>query len=107
MGAKALVALVIFMAILIFAGLLLIGVKLAGNLDGEGPEGFGRVALELPEGCAIAEATAGDKRLVLRLEGLAERGCRQVVILDLESGRELGRIDASPGAVGGAVGGAN
>lgn len=94
MGARALVALVVFMAILIFVGLLLVGVKIAGSI-GEGASGFGRVALDLPEGCAIAEATAGEGRLVLRLEGLPGRGCRQVVILDLDSGRELGRVDAT------------
>lgn len=94
MGTRVLVALVVFMAILIFAGLLLIGVKIAGSMGG-GTSGFGQVALDLPAGCAIAEATAGEGRLVLRLEGLPERGCRQIVILDLESGQELGRVDAT------------
>lgn len=96
MGARALVAIVIFMAILIFAGLLLVGVKLAGKLGGEAPAGFGTVELPLPEGCGIAEATASEGRLLLRLDGLAERGCGQVVVLDLESGQELGRIRAAP-----------
>ena len=96
-GARALVALVVGLGILIFAGLIVVAVTVASRIAGDGAAGFGRIALPLPEGCSIAEATPGEGRLVLRLEGLAERGCRQVVILDLESGRELGRIAAEPG----------
>ena len=95
-GARALMALVIGLGILIFAGLIIVAVTLAGRISGDGGAGFGRVALPLPEGCRIAEATTGEGRLVLRLEGLPERGCDQVILLDLESGRELGRIAAEP-----------
>ncbi len=96
-GARALLALVVGLGILIFAGLIVVAVTLAGRLSGGGGGGgFGQVALPLPEGCRIAEATTGEGRLVLRLEGLPERGCDQVVVLDLESGRELGRISAEP-----------
>ncbi len=95
-GARALVALVVGLGILIFAGLIVVAVTVASRIsDGDSP-GFGQIALPLPEGCSIAEATAGEGRLLLRLEGLAERGCDQVIILDLESGRELGRIAARP-----------
>ena len=93
-GARALLALVVGLGILIFAGLIVVAVTLAGRLSGGGGAGFGQVALPLPEGCRIAEATTGEGRLLLRLEGLPERGCDQVIVLDLESGRELGRIAA-------------
>ena len=95
-GARALVALVVGLGILIFAGLIVVAITVAGRIAGGDAEGFGQVALPLPEGCRIAEATSGEGRLILRLEGLAERGCDQVVILDLESGRELGRVAAEP-----------
>lgn len=95
-GARALVALVVGLGILIFAGLIVVAITVAGRIGGGGGEGFGQVALPLLEGCSIAEATTGEGRLILRLEGLAERGCNQVVILDLESGRELGRVAAEP-----------
>ena len=90
------VALVAGLGVLILAGLLVVAITLAGRLGGDGAEGFGEVMLPLPEGCTIAEATSGDGQLILRLEGLAERGCGQVVVLDMESGRELGRIVTTP-----------
>ena len=95
-GARALVALVAGLGVLILAGLLVVAITLAGRLGGDDAEGFGKVALPLPEGCTIAEARAGEDTLVLRLEGLPERGCGQVIVLDLESGRELGRLVAEP-----------
>jgi hypothetical protein len=38
---------------------------------------------------------AGD-RLVVQITGQAGRGCQQLVIVDLVSGRELGRVKAVP-----------
>ena len=97
MAARLLVAAVVIMGIMIFAGLALIGARLSGLIGAPGDAAcFGSVPLALPEGCTIAEARAGEGRLVLRLEGLAERGCRQVIVLDLESGEELGRVTAEP-----------
>ena len=51
----------------------------------------------MPEGCVIAAASAEGSRLILRLDGLAERGCQQVVLIDLTDGRVLGRVTAKPG----------
>ena len=91
-------AAVIIMAFLIFAGLGVIAFTIAGRVSGGGDAGpgFGEVTLEIPEGCAIAAAESDGVRLILRLEGLAERGCRQVLLLDLETGEPLGRVKAAP-----------
>ena len=91
-------ALVIFMGLLIAVGLGLLGYALVDRLTGEagGEHGFGEVALFLPAGCVIAAAQAADGRLVLRSDGPRERGCQQVVLIDLDSGQVVGRIKAAP-----------
>ncbi len=109
-------AFVIFMGLLIAAGLGLLGYALIDRLAGEagggrdfgeagsgrgfgeagGGRGFGEVALSLPAGCVIAAAQASDGRLVLRTDGPLERGCQQVVVIDPDSGRVVGRIRAAP-----------
>ena len=50
--------------------------------------------MPVPEGCVIADSRIEAPYLVLRLDGLAERGCQQVVLVDLESGRVTGRVTA-------------
>ncbi len=63
---------------------------------GFGP-GFGKVVLDLPPGSRIVEMTAEDARLILRLR-LADGG-RQILILDMATGKRLGTfelIDAKP-----------
>ncbi len=89
-------AAVIVMAALILAGIGVIVVTIAGRLGdgGAAGPGFGEVEVALPEGCSIAAAESDGARLILRLEGLEERGCRQVVVVDLESGEVLGRVTA-------------
>ena len=90
---QALKAAVIIMGLLILAAFGLVVYSLMGRLSGEGAgAGFGAVDLVIPAGCGIAAAEPDGERLVIRLEGLAERGCQQVLVLDLASGRELGRI---------------
>ncbi len=100
-------AFVIFMGLLIAAGLGLLGYALIDRLAGEagggrdfgeagGGRGFGEVALSLPAGCVIAAAQAADGRLVLRTDGPLERGCQQVVVIDPDSGQVVGRIRAAP-----------
>ncbi len=95
---QALKVMVIVMGVAIVAILVVVVVTImqrgtSGALSGA--EGFGEVAFTLPAGCTLAAAEAAEGRLILRLEGLPERGCQQVVVLDLESGRELGRITAT------------
>jgi len=92
---QALKALVIFMGVLIVASLALLAYGLFGRLP-KTPEvaGFDAVALPLPAGCVLAEAHANGERLIVRSDGPAERGCQQVFVVDLASGRILGRIGA-------------
>ena len=102
---RALKALVIFMGIMIAAGLGLLTYAVIGGLpfdrsSGPGdapPGGFGDTAVVLPTGCAIAEAVIAEGTLVLRIDGPAERGCQLVILLDPESGRELGRVKVQEG----------
>ena len=96
---QALKVLVVVMGLAIVAILAVIIVTVVQRID-DGPakgEGFGEVALTVPEGCALAQVEAAEGRLVLRLDGPPERGCQQAVVLDPESGRVLGRIIAAPG----------
>lgn len=96
---QALKALVIFMAVLIVAGMVLLvyGLVTRGAPGGAGG-GFAELDLPVPEGCAIAASTLANDRLVLRIDGLAERGCQQVVVIDMATGRILGRVKAVPAA---------
>ncbi len=91
---QALKILVIGMGFLIFAGLALLFYGLAegvGKLGGDAKP-LGEVLVPVPEGCVIADSRIEAPYLVLRLDGLAERGCQQVVLVDLESGRVSGRV---------------
>lgn len=89
---RALKALVVFMGILIAGGLALLTYAVIGGLPDSRPSGFGETTVALPPGCVIAEAMVADGKLVLRVDGPAERGCQRVILLDPESGRELGRV---------------
>lgn len=91
---------VIAMGFLIFAGLALLVygvIEGVGKLGGGAGEPLGEVVVPVPEGCVIADSRVDGAHLVLRLDGLAERGCQQVVLIDLDSGRILGRVRAAPG----------
>ncbi|MGF1628532.1 MAG: hypothetical protein ACFCUT_03605 [Kiloniellaceae bacterium] len=108
---QALKALVLFLAVLIVAGMALLvyglitrtgGGERADGLFGaeSGGAGAGGVAsldLPVPEGCRIAGTELAGDRLVIRLDGLAERDCQQVLVVDLAGGRLLGRVRAVPG----------
>lgn len=95
---QALKALVIGMGLLILAGLGLVAYGLVGGTSKltSSPAGFGEISLDLPAGCAIAEAEAEGGRIIVRTEGPGERGCQQVLVIDQSSGKILGRIHASP-----------
>ncbi len=101
-------ALVIFMGLLILAGLGLLVYGVVGQVSeiaGPGappdvpgaPGGFDAVSVTLPAGCVLAQAELDEGRLVLRAEGPAARpDCQQVILLDPASGAELGRITIAP-----------
>ena len=97
---KALKILVIVMGLAILVILAFVIFTIAGQISGVGgggePAGFGEIELEVPLGCSIASAEGKDDTLVVRLDGLVERGCQQVLIVDLKSGRVLGRVKAVP-----------
>jgi hypothetical protein len=96
--------LVIVMGILILTGLglLVYGVTQrvsqpdGGDTERAGGDGFGEIAVPLPAGCVIAEARSEGGRLVVRLDGPAEQGCQQVIVVDTESGEVLGRLRGKP-----------
>ncbi len=112
---QALKALVIVLGAMIVAGIAVIGVTIyhrATNLvnspvpgstepavrTGFGPgfgPGFGRVALDLPPGSRVVEMTAEGDRLILRLR-LADGG-RQILILDMATGKRLGTFELRDG----------
>lgn len=85
---------VIGMGFLIVAGLALLFYGLAqgvGKLGGDAKP-LGEVLVPVPDGCVIADSRIEAPYLVLRLDGLAERGCQQVVLVDLKNGRVSGRV---------------
>ncbi len=93
---QALKALVIGMGILIVIGLGFVAYGLVSRASKLAPAeaDLGDISLDLPVGCAIAEARAEAGRLIVRAEGPGERGCQQILVIDLESGKILGRIHA-------------
>ncbi|RMD63176.1 MAG: hypothetical protein D6826_05570 [Alphaproteobacteria bacterium] len=85
--------LVIVMGGLIVVALALVAYGLVSRLSAPaGGPAFGDVMLDLPAGCRLAAAEARDGRLIVRADGPAERGCQQVVVIDLASGRVQGRV---------------
>lgn len=93
---QGLKVLVIVMGFAIFAVLGVIIMTVIGRIgdeaDGESA-GFGTVELPAAAACELAGAEIAEgERLLLRFAGPAAEGCRLLVILDLESGRELGRV---------------
>ena len=98
---QALKTLVVLMGLLIVAGVALIGYGLVSTFSEEKKPGVrgesAEATITLPAGCTLAEARAGDGRLVLRGAGPVEHGCQQVIVLDPETGEVLSRITVSPG----------
>ena len=102
---RALKALVIFLGVLIVGGVVVIGLTIyqrATAPDGTqtahadapaavSPSGFGSRRIGLPQGADVVEAVAAGERLILVI-ALPE-GSQRVIVLDLTSGAELGRID--------------
>ena len=98
-------ALVIFMGLLILAGLGLLVYGVAGQVSEiasppsapGAADGFDAASVALPAGCVLAEARIDEGRLVLRVEGPPSYPeCQLVILLDPASGAELGRITVAP-----------
>lgn len=91
---RALKALVIGMGILIIVGMGLVVygmMRQADNLTSR--QTFGEVSIPVPADCVLAEASPGERGLVvLRFQGSADAGCRQVLLFDSLRGELRGRI---------------
>lgn len=85
---------VVGMGVLIVLGLALVAYGLVGRVskDDAGMPRIGDLNLSLPAGCAIADAEGDEGQLIIRTEGPEERGCQQVIVVDMASGAILGRI---------------
>ena len=92
---RALTALVIVMGVAILAGLALLAYGLVSKI-GADQVGLSEISLPIPVGCRLADSRIEEGRLLIRVDGLPEQGCQQIVILDLESGEVLGRVSAVP-----------
>ncbi len=98
-------ALVIFMGLLILAGLGLLVYGVVGQVSevsdagapSEATGGFDETEIPLPAGCSVVENRVDDNRLIVRTDGpLGNKPCQEIIIIDLESGAELGRITFAP-----------
>lgn len=94
---RALTIFVAVMGVAILVGFAVVVATIAGRLarrESEGPHAFSAPAITIPKGARVAAMTAGESRLVLRLE--LPGGAQQILILDLASGRRLGTIALEP-----------
>jgi hypothetical protein len=92
---RALKILVVVMAVMILAGVATLLVVITGRLSRSGPvtassQPFAASPIELPAGARIETMSAGSDRLVLAI--VLPDGNRQLVIIDLATGRRLGAI---------------
>lgn len=83
-------------AIVVALGFVVYGIQRDLGGGGSNDASLGEHNLGLAEVCEIADAQLEDDRILIRTDGLAERGCQQVFILDVNDGRILGRISVSP-----------
>ena len=94
---RALKALVIGMAVLIFVGVILLIVGIvdkAGELDGKtsvSESKFGATAISLPAGAAIEETRLDEQRILLRL-ALSD-GTGRLIVISTATGEQIGTID--------------
>ena len=95
---RAIKAIVIGMGLLIVGAVVFLFYGLSEGVGklGKGGGALGEVSLAIPDGCVIADSGIEAGRLVLRLDGQVDRGCQQVILIDLESGRVTGRVTAMP-----------
>ncbi len=98
---KSIKAVVIVMGLLILAGLGLLVYGMVNQISKVAipvvSDGFDAASVALPAGCVLAEARIDEGRLVLRIEGPPNNPeCQLVILLDPDSGAELGRITLAP-----------
>ena len=102
MPVRALKALVIGMAVIIVVGFVIVVATIAQRLTGFAREEgapIGDIALPMAEACSMADVTQLDGDLVaVRLEGPRWEGCASILLIDLEAGTVVGRLQAGEGA---------
>jgi hypothetical protein len=92
---RALKVLVIVMGVMIVAGFVTLIVVIAGRASRGGPgsapsQPFAASPIELPKGARIETMRVGGDRLIIDL--VLPDGNRQLIIIDLATGRSLGTI---------------
>lgn len=91
---RALKALVIFMGVLIVAGVGVLAWMMIGIANRPAPEmGVTALSLGLPAECSIATVVAAGERLAVRAEGPSAAGCRRIWLVDPARLRVTGTID--------------
>ena len=90
---QALKLVVIVLGVLIVACLIVVVVTIynRANEMADRPAEMGALSLGLDPICEVAEVTAGEGRLYLRIAPM--QGCPLVMILDAQTGELLGRIE--------------
>ena len=97
---RALKALVIFLGVLIIGGVVVIGLTIYQRaqvpvVETAAPEaplaGFGTRRIGLPQGADIVAAGAEGERLILIVA--LPQGEQHVIVIDMASGAEIGRIE--------------
>jgi hypothetical protein len=95
---RALKILVGVMGAMILAGVAVLGATVAGRLSRSAPppQAFTAPAVDIPAGSRVEAMSTGADRVVLDL--VLSDGSRQLLIVDLASGRKLGTVPlhASP-----------
>lgn len=102
MPVRALKALVIGMAVLIVVGFAVVVATIAQRLSGFAREEgapIGDIALPVAEACSLADVSQLDGDLVaVRLDGPRWEGCASILLIDLEAGKVVGRLQADENA---------
>ncbi len=93
---QALKVLVVIMGLMILAGLTLLGAMMASRIGhrspatAAAPQAFRAAPIDLPAGARIATINVASDRLILDI--VLPDGNRQLLIIDLVTGRRLGEI---------------
>jgi hypothetical protein len=95
MPVRGLKILVVVMGVMIVAGFVTLVVIIAGRVSRVGPgtaspPPFAAAPIELPAGARLETMSVGSDRLVIDI--VLSDGNRQLVIIDLATGRRLGTI---------------
>ena len=95
---RALKVLVVVMGVLIVAGtatvVIVIYNRIADRAADPGPAAFGTLTARIPAGHEVRSVATGDGTLLVHLQ--AGDGTASILVLDLETGAERGRVILKP-----------